>query len=500
MRFAPLNGAVLALAGVGLIAPVASADVAPSVTATKLWQVKLPDQATANGGMGPIAQSSPIPANLDASGPSVVVGDRKGYLWALHAADGSSVDGWPVRTGTYRTGPIDAPPSVAKLPGGAFDTVFIGVGTDEFPVATYGYQSFSAKGRFRWGAQATDVQPEPFHVHGVTAGLAVGRIDQGGYGVFAGTTAQSSQAHNARGGQLLWRFYTADSTHSTASITKLQPNGKLRIVVGGDSTAGNGFGTWYENGGHVRIMTTDGQLRCELKPVPNETVDSSTAVGRFLPGREVGIVVGTGSYWHGTDQGKVLAMDPDCKLRWKVAVEGTTLASPALADVDGDGKANVVEITSSGPSTPGWVYAFDGRGRVLPGYPVRTAGPVWGTASPVTADLAGQGYQDILVPTLNGVEVYDGRSGARVLSLPFGEALGMQNSPLVTRADDGSIEVTIAGYMGTSDGCAPGLVACLQGVVERYRITSPGATIGDPELSWPMYHHDPQLSGALGDT
>lgn len=500
MRSALLNGAALALALLGVATPPAAADAVPSVTATKLWQVKLPDQATAGGGMGPIAQSSPIPATLDLAGPSVLVGDRKGYLWALHASDGSSVAGWPARTGTYRNGPIDAPASVLRMPGHRLDTVFIGVGTDEFPVATYGYQSFNAKGVRRWGVQATDVQPPPNHLHGVTAGLAVGRIDHGGFGVFAGTTAQAAQAHRASDGQLMWSFYTADSTHSTASITALRPGGPLRIVVGGDSTAGNGFGTWYENGGHVRIMTTEGRMRCELRPVPNETVDSSTAVGRFLPGREVGIVVGTGSYWHGSDQGRVLAIDPGCRLRWKVSVQGTTLASPALADVDGDGKAEVVEITSTGPSTPGWLYAFNGRGKVLPGYPVRTAGPIWGTASPVTADLAGQGYQDILVPTLNGVEVYDGKSGTRVLKLPLGEALGMQNSPLVTQAGDGTVEVTIAGYMGTSDGCAPGLSACLQGVVERYRITSPGATIGSPRLSWPMFHHDPQLSGALGDT
>lgn len=500
MRFAPLTGAVLALGALGLGAVPASADGPPALTASKIWQVKLPDQATADGGMGPIAQSSPIPADLDRLGPAVVVGDRKGYLWALHASDGTNVRGWPVRTGTYATGPIDAPASVLRFPGDRHDTVFIGVGTDEHPVATFGYQSFSSQGQRRWGAQATDVQPEPFHVHGVTAGLAVGRIDRGGYGVFAGTTAQASQAHNARDGQLLWRFYTADSTHSTASLTPLSPGGKLRIVVGGDSTAGNGFGTWYENGGHVRVMTAEGQLRCELKPVPNETVDSSTAVGRFLPGGAVGIAVGTGSYWHGSDQGKVLAMDPNCKLRWKTSVQGTTLASPALADVNGDGKAEVIEITSTGPSSPGWLYAFNGHGRVLPGYPVRTSGAVWGTASPVTADLSGQGYQDVLVPTLQGLEVYDGRSGAKLLSLPVGEALGMQNAPLVTQDGDGNVEITIAGYMGTADGCAQGLSACLQGVVERYRVTSPGATIGDPKLSWPMYHHDPQLSGALGDT
>ena len=478
----------------------AAADGAPVISATQAWILHFPDQATANGGMGPIAQSSPIIANLDSLGGAIIVGDRKGYLYAVHRTDGSPVAGWPVKTGSATTGPIDAPASVARLGHHQFDTVFIGVGTDEWPVATYAYQSFSARGVRRWAAQATDVQPEPFHVHGVTAGLTVGPIDHGSLGVFAGTTAQSSQAFNARSGALMWNFYTADSTHSTASLSPLKSGGPLRIIVGGDSTAGNGFGTWYENGGHVRIMSTEGHLRCELKPVPNETVDSSTAVGRFLPGRKMGIVVGTGTYWQGSDQNSVIAMNPRCGLVWKRSVHGSTLASPALADTNGDGKADIVEITSGGVDKPGWLYVLDGRGRNLPGFPVHTQHPIWGTASPVTADLAGQGYQDILVPTLQGLEIYDGHSGVLVALLPVPDAIGMQNSPMVSERDDGTLEITIAGYQGTSLGCAPGRSGCLQGVIAEYVVNNPGARIGDPKLSWPMFHHDPQLSGALGDS
>ncbi|MCX6512510.1 MAG: hypothetical protein NT160_05505 [Actinobacteria bacterium] len=130
---------------------------------------------------------------------------------------------------------------------------------------------------------------------------------------------------------------------------------------------------------------------------------------------------------------------------------------------------------------------LDGRGRNLPGFPVRTQGPIWGTASPVTADLTGQGYQDILVPTLQGLEIYDGRSGALVGSLPGTEAIGMQNTPLVSQRDDGTVEITIAGYQGTSDHCAPGLSGCLQGVIAEYVVNNLGATIGNPKLSWPMF-------------
>src|SRR5439155_2195456 len=53
---------------------------------------------------------------------------------------------------------------------------------------------------------------------------------------------------------------------------------------------------------------------------------------------------------------------------------GKILSSPAIADLDGDGKPDVVEGTAevygSTPQTTGRVYAFDHTGKRLPGWPV----------------------------------------------------------------------------------------------------------------------------------
>jgi Tfp pilus tip-associated adhesin PilY1 len=91
---------------------------------TSTWAQTLPDAGT------PIAQSSPTVANLDASGRSVVVGDRGGTLWAFHLADGSTTPGWPVQVGA----PIDSTPSAASVDGSGFDTVFIGAGNAAQPL------------------------------------------------------------------------------------------------------------------------------------------------------------------------------------------------------------------------------------------------------------------------------------------------------------------------------------------------------------------------------
>ena len=76
--------------------------------------------------------------------------------------------------------------------------------------------------------------------------------------------------------------------------------------------------------------------------------------------------------------------------------------------------------------------------------------------SVVAADLTGSGYQDLLVPTVHGVEVLDGRTGTEVTVL--GNKLGFQNSPLVTDDPNGTVGITVAGYNGAN-----------QGVIQHYR-------------------------------
>jgi hypothetical protein len=102
----------------------------------------------------------------------------------------------------------------------------------------------------------------------------------------------------------------------------------------------------------------------------------------------------------------------------------------------------------------------------------------------VTADL-GRSYQDVIVPATRGVQVVDGRTGELVAFLA--PNTGVQDSPLVTSDADGTIGVTIAGYSGHD-----------QGVVDHYELAgSSGAKVDEPG-AWPMFHHDPQLSGNAG--
>jgi hypothetical protein len=434
----------------------------------------------------PIALSSPVEADLDGQ-PSVVVGDRSDHLYAYHLGNPTSsgtpplptsVAGWPT---TNESGPIDSTPSVTQA-GGSTE-VLVGSGNDA-DATTGGYQAFGPSGSQRWFTPvinpSTDDQPDI----GVQAGLSVGTL-QGADDAFAGSLGQVSYALDAGSGTPLtgWPFFNSDSTHSTAALADLYGTGQNEIIVGSDQTAGIARGQQYADGGHLRILTAQGNQICRADT--NQVVDSSPAVGAFLPGGVPGIVVGTGAYYPGaSDSDTVKAYDGQCNLLWSTPVDGSTFSSPALSDVLGNGSLQVVQGTDQGLFNSGSVYVLNATtGQVI--WKQSDIGRVIGSV--VTADLSGQGYDDVIVPTINGALVFDGRSGSEIADLS--PNLGLQNSPLVTEDPNGTIGITLAGYV--SSGQSSNGV----GEIDHYEIAGSNGAVAVGAGSWPMFHHDPQLTG-----
>ncbi|HEX4219620.1 MAG TPA: hypothetical protein VHZ02_14690 [Acidimicrobiales bacterium] len=459
--------AVLLLVPVAVTAGTATAAVPAAPAAlqfTSTWTQTLPDAGT------PIAQSSPTVANLDGSGRSVVVGDRGGTLWAFHLADGATTPGWPVHVGA----PIDSSPSAASVDGSGFDTVFVGSGNAAQP-SVGGYFAYNHVGTLAWASNAPDANGN----HGVQASMTVTNIGvSGSPAVTAPSLGQQQYAFQANGGTALsgWPFFTADSSFSTPSVADLYGDGQTEVIEGGDSTAN---GQTDPNGGHLRVIGSAGNLICDHDF--NQTIDSSPAVGDFQGNGQLGIVFGTGTYYSSaSDTDKLVATDSSCNVLWSTDLGGSTTSSPAIADVLGNGGEQVIEGADTGSG--GLVWAVNGAtGAALPGWPQATSGRIIGGV--VTADLTGGGYQDVLVPTTNGLVIFDGESGQQVATL--GADIGLQNSPLVTTDPNGTIGITLAGY-GSGN----------QGVIQHYEVTgSTGRSLGN--RSWPQFHHDSQLTGTL---
>jgi hypothetical protein len=481
--------AAVSLAAVGAVAVVLPAVSAPaaavSLTFTSVWTEPVTDGT-------PISLSSPDVATLHGS-PAVVVGDQGGHIYAFSLTTGATVPGWPVSTGGI---PVDSTPSIGALSSASpNDTVFVGVGTAASPHEG-GYEAFNPDGSERWYVPIHN--PGASFVSGVVASLSVGDL-QGSLDVVAPSIGQQEDAINAATGAVLPGFpwFSGDGDYATPALADLYGTGNTDIVNAGGQTAAIAYGTQYVQGGHVRVLAPTGNAGtkspnggsiCDYHP--DQSVESSPAVGRFLAGtggntganagantRE-SIAVGTGDYFPGApDTNMVLALTSHCKLVWSARLDGLTSSSPALADISGDGKLAVVEGTNN-QHGGGSVYALAGsNGAVI--WRQAVSGEVIGGV--VTANL-GAGYQDVIVASTGGAEVLDGRTGSVIATVERG--VGLQNSPLVTDDPNGSIGVTLAGYNAQD-----------QGVVQHYELKGLNGGLVDQAGSWPMFHHDPHLSG-----
>ncbi len=460
---------------------------------------------------GHVDQSSPEIATLDAHGPSILVGTRDtGLVYALNLSSGQTVSGWPVATGSA----VDSSPTAVPAAGGR-DNVVVDSGdvvtlpprsldTDHGAV-----QEIAPGGQTLWKRGISDQFDPTFGTNpAVYASPVV--ADTTGSGtpsiVTAGVSlSQYTLSAGSGATETGWPRKTADSTFSTAAVADLFGGRDPVIVAGSDSSAGPGaLNNW--NGGVVRAETGAGQVLWSYRT--NEVVTSSPAVGN-LAGTGEKVVFGHGRYWSdrefAPDATKVTALNSNGTLAWQSTLGGYTPASPALADLTGNGQLDVVEPTwtAYGSRTGGSVYAIQPNGHPLWGpaglwtgnSTANSAEVIYGGVA--TADF-GEHYQDVVAASGTGWNILDGRTGSSIL--PYGPLSGvnvdwdghqadlaMQNTPLVTPDPSGhGLDIVLAGtYAGVGDN---------RGFVAVYQVTSAPSSVG--ARAWPMFHHDQQHTGS----
>jgi hypothetical protein len=462
---------------------------------------------------GHVDQSSPEIATLDDQGPSILVGTRDtGLVYALHLSNATPVPGWPVETGSA----VDSSPTAFPDPAATgLDDVLVDSGdvVDLPPVSLNvdhgSVLDIAPDGSVIWKRGLSDqfdptFGPDP----AVYASPAVADVTGSGEpsAVTAGVSL-SQYALEATSGEteLGWPRKTADSTFSTAAISDLFGGDDPVIVAGSDSSAGPG--ALYDwNGGVVRAETGTGEVLWDYPS--NEVVTSSPAVGD-LEGTGDKVVFGHGRYWANlepaSDATAVTTLNSNGTLDWQDQLSGYTPASPALADLTGNGQLDVVEPTwtAYGSLEGGRVYAMEPNGQMLWGPEGLWTGNSNADAAEViyggvaTADF-GEGYQDVVVGSGTGWNILDGRTGESIL--PYGPMSGVdvnwdgtqadlaiQSTPLITPDPSGvGLDIVIAGtYAGNDDS---------RGFVAVYQVTSAPATVGSN--AWPMFHHDQQHTGS----
>ena len=424
--------------GLALEAPSASAAPVP----TQVWSRTLPG--------APVSESSPALVDLAGTGTlDAVFGAHDGRVYALQAATGASTPNWPQPT----LNSIDSSPSFADVDGDGRPELFVGTGT--YRAAAGALYSFGADGSLRFRKVLPDRVFSNPSVHSTPAIGDVngdGRLDLafGTLGLESSWMLDNSSA-NLPGSPMYWN----DTIFSSPAIVDVNNDGVSDVIIGGD--ASGGFPN-FQKGGMVRALNgAQGQL---WQFLTNDIIRSSPSVGDIDGDGKLDVVFGTGDFWGGTDSTAVFALDAASgNLKWKRSTDGVANGSPALADVNGDGRLDVAFGTfnsTHGRGNGGSVYALNGtNGNDLAGFPKPSGGGVV-LGGVVTADVDGDGGQDLFVSTGALIAVVSGKTGAKLFNLGEGGGVGFFNSAAIADVDgNGRIDVIAAGTKaGTNNGVA----------------------------------------------
>jgi hypothetical protein len=184
---------------------------------------------------------------------------------------------------------------------------------------------------------------------------------------------------------------------SSPALVDLDRDGQWWIVAGDDA-------------GWLHVVDTGAQQRPGFPvrtngpgPGPTPTphppggnifsIEASPAVADLDGDGRVEIAVGSwdGRMYLWDDNGQLLH-------HWPIAVNDQIISSAALVDLDGEGRLDIV-VGSKDGNLYGWTI----EGAMLPGFPYNLGAPVF--SSPWIGDLEGDGRADIVVGANNGIHI-----------------------------------------------------------------------------------------------
>ncbi len=472
--------AVVALAAVGGLggsspaAAVAPPGLIPVGQAAVTYNAFLP-------GIGPTAAfSSPAVGDVTGDGvPEIVTGGMDGCVRVM------TLQAVIIRGCLSMGGAVQSSPTLVDWNGdGVLDIIAGSVGG--------GIRGWSGDGTvlFTFGTAG-----------GVFGTPAVGDVDGDGRpDIAVATWGQYVTVYRHDGSQLFSRFIY-DTSWSSPALADLDGDGRLEVIVGGDMDIGNGANLPPYNlapGGFLWVFHADGSNAYGFpRHLSDQVIWSSPAVVDLNGDGFLDIVVGTGENWAGKGH-QLFALDRfgaplpgwGSYAAPGIGMPGATMGSPAIADLDGDHRLDVVEQSGDGS-----ISYVTRDGAVWKQWCNRSYGgcqPLGFDGGPSVGDINGDGVQDVVTFTEANLRVFNGATGA----LEYDNAMPLSWVPgshptIVSYGGDTYVVVTAT--VNTNPANARGV-----GDQQVTSVFRSGHAAG--ALAWPTFRNNMKRTGTYDDS
>jgi hypothetical protein len=357
---------------------------APSVQAVNLASANSPSvvdvpQLYSNpialgSGIQAVANAAPTLADLNGDSKlDIIVGTRNGWVVAISGSNGSilwkqNILQYGFETSTCGTDlPISSSPAVGYLRKGVQTpllAVVIGVGGITSVNGNGGVIAFDKVGNWLWTRLTYDRNGDGC-TDGVVASPTIVDVDKAGRDeVLYGAFDQRFYMLNDDGTDFTgWPLEYRDTIWSSPVVGDIDGDGQNDIVIASD--AGQTTQTcpyplpWSYNycGGEIDVRRLNGTEKPGFPYRTWQAIQSQPALADLNGDGRLDIVVGSGTFYDTADSFLVYALDYTGSLLpgWPVNLQGATDGEPGVGDLNGDGKLEVVMGTGDYyASSAGW--------------------------------------------------------------------------------------------------------------------------------------------------
>jgi len=407
-------------------------------------------------------------ADIDGNGTKEII---IGYNSAVSVVDhtGTQLPGWPQTIDPTNSGAhIQISPVVADLDGDGSPEILAANDVNKF---------------FIWSANGTLWAGWPKNISGFMTNIAVDDLTGDGQKEIIISVRGSVRVFNTNGVMLPgWPFFT-NVLNSPPAIGDVDGDGQKEIVV---ATGVGPTNLYLIKANGVVMPNWPKAINPQL--APNFTTFSYPVLGDLDGDGTMEVVIGSmnGLVYAFRANGSNLP-------GWPQATKATIVNSPAIGDIDGDGLPEVIagndRIIENGADA-NYLFAWHADGTVLPNWPVKYDRQIsqssFGYGAPALADLDQDGRADIIVSSDTNNTSY---SPLNAYKFDGSKVPGFPKPTLHTGA---FVTNTVA--VADLDGDGLMEMAWIDGTGQLYvwDLSAPSTAVAP----WPMFQHDARHTGA----